>query len=107
MTRGIQKEDPKVWASYPWQKSLIICLSAIVFLFGVIIKSSRDDNEREKERVDNFRSLNKDKELKIETLERELYGCKDETARYFRTQDSTNHAILDLPARELLKQLKK
>jgi hypothetical protein len=101
------EENPETWAKFPWQKAIIICLSAIVFLFGIIIKSGRDDKERETERVNNFRTLFKEKDSVARYYQEQLYRCKDESARYFRTQDSTNRAVLDQPAKDLLKQLKR
>lgn len=107
MAAELQNENPETWAKFPWQKSLIVCLAAIVFLFGLVIKAGRDDVNREKERVENFRGIIKARDEDIKYYRDQLYRCKDESARYFRTQDSTNRAVLDQPAKDLLKQLKR
>jgi len=102
-----ENRDTETWSRFPWQKAVIVLLSAISILFGIIIKSGRDDKLRETERVNNMRLLYLEKEKEVKFYQNELYNCKDDQAKYFRTQDSTNRAVLDGPAKELLKQLKK
>lgn len=107
MAENIENQDPETWSKFPWQKAVIVLLSAISVLFGIIINAYRERDKNHEERIEYLRVYiqRKDEETKI--LQRDLYNCKDDQARYFRTQDSTNRAVLDGPAKELLKQLRK
>ncbi|WP_231489924.1 hypothetical protein [Pedobacter sp. Leaf170] len=104
---SIQKEKPKDWANFPWQKAVIMLLTAVSVLFGIIIQSYREKDKSHDERINYLRLYITKKEEETKTLTQQLYNCKDESARYFRTQDSTNRSVLDGPAKELLKQLKR
>lgn len=107
MADELENQDPETWSKFPWQKAVIVLLSAISVLFGIIINSYRDRDKNHEERIEYLRLYVIRKEDEYKNLQKELYNCKDDQARYFRTQDSTNRAVLDGPAKELLKQLRK
>lgn len=101
------KDNPKDWAEFPWQKAIIILLGAASALFGLIIKAQKDSLSNRDEVIIYIRKLNKDLKDDIKVKDSLIYSCKDIQSQYWRKQDSTNRAILDVPAKELLKQLKK
>jgi hypothetical protein len=103
----IENEDPTIWAKYPWQKSVIVCLSAIVFLFGIIMNNTRIERNRLQKLVETGNTTMQAKDEEIKSLSKSIIDCNRGTADYFKKMDSTNRAVLDLPARQLLKQLNK
>ena len=101
------EEQASTWAKFPWQKTIIVLLSAISLLFGTLIKNYSDSDASKQEQINAAAKVNFDLKTDIKELTRQLNASKDDQLYFLRKQDSTNRAALERPAKELLNAIRK
>ena len=101
------EENPKTWRDFPYQKALIILLSAVSSLFGLLILTYRNKEADFVERILNLRKMVDYRDSLITKKDDQMHNCLEEQNRYFKKQDSINREILNEPAKKLINELKK
>lgn len=85
---NLQQQDPAIWAKFPWQKSIIVLMTAISGLFFINDRNGRQE-------LKNANALIGQRDLKLQQVENKLSECQEGKTK-FVTELLNNELALKL-----------